>query len=71
MRVLVDIPNLDIKLMDEVAGKLAISRAEFVRRAIADSLTPYRRKMNHAAFGLLSGMEEDGLAYQERLRSEW
>lgn len=71
MRVLVDIPKPDLELVDEVADKLTISRAEFVRRAIADSLTPYRHKIDHAAFGLWSGMEEDGLAYQRRLRSEW
>lgn len=71
MRVLIDVPETDLELMDEVAGKLTISRAEFVRRAISDSLTPYRHKMNHAAFGIWSSMTEDGLAYQERLRSEW
>lgn len=71
MRVLVDIPKSDLDLMDEVAKRLTISRAELVRRAIADSLTPYRHKMNHSAFGLWADMREDGLAYQERLRSEW
>lgn len=71
MRILVDVPNIDLELLDEVTKRRAVSRAEFIRQAIRTSLTPYRQKMNHAAFGAWSAMEEDGLAYQERLRGEW
>ncbi|MGC9222512.1 MAG: ribbon-helix-helix protein, CopG family [Terracidiphilus sp.] len=71
MRILIDVPNIDLELLDEVTKQRAVSRAEFIRQAIRTSLTPYRRKMNHAAFGAWSAMEEDGLAYQERMRSEW
>ena len=71
MRVLVDIPESDLQLVDEVAKRRDISRAQFIREAVASSLTPYRHKMNHAAFGLLSDLSEDGLAFQERMRAEW
>ena len=71
MRTLVDIPDEDIKLLKTVTKKLAISRAEFVRRAVASSLAPYRRKMNHEAFGLWARHPEDGVEYQERMRAEW
>ena len=71
MRILVDVPNPDLKLLDEVTKRRAISRAEFIRQAITTSLTPYRRKMNHAAFGAWADLVEDGLAYQERRRNEW
>jgi len=71
MRTLVDIPDEDLKLLNQVVKKLTISRAEFVRQAVAASLAPHRQKMNHAAFGAWSGFAEDGLAYQERLRAEW
>lgn len=71
MRILVDVPKSDLDLLDEVSKRREISRAEFVRQAIHVSLTPYRRKMNHAAFGAWSQMPEDGLAYQDRLRAEW
>lgn len=71
MRILVDVPKPDLELLDEVADKLTISRAEFIRQAITVSLTPYRHKMNHAAFGLWPGSSEDGLVYQERMRAEW
>lgn len=71
MRTLIDIPENDLKLMSEVARKLEISRSEFVRRAVHSSLAPYRGKMNHEAFGAWTALDEDGLAYQERMRSEW
>lgn len=71
MRTLVDIPAEDLALMNIVVKKLAISRAEFVRRAVATSLAPHRQKMNHQAFGSWSDFPEDGLEYQERIRGEW
>lgn len=71
MRILVDVPKSDLELLDEVTKRRAISRAEFIRRAIAASLTPYRRKMKHSAFGTWSRLSEDGMAYQERIRAEW
>lgn len=71
MRILVDVPKLDLELLDKVTKRREISRAEFIRQAISTSLTPYRRKMNHSAFGAWSDSSEDGLVYQEKLRSEW
>ena len=71
MRTLIDIPDEDLKLLNQVAKKLSISRAEFVRRSVAASLVPHREKMNHAAFGAWADFAEDGLAYQERMRAEW
>lgn len=71
MRTLIDIPDEDIKLLNQVAKKLSVSRSELVRRAVAETLAPHRQKMNHAAFGAWSDFAEDGLAYQERMRAEW
>ncbi|GGG95720.1 CopG family transcriptional regulator [Silvibacterium dinghuense] len=75
MRTLVDIPAEDLDLMHDIVGRLGISRAELVRRAITSYLAPYRGQMTHEAFGLWtsshSGESEDGVAYQERMRSEW
>jgi metal-responsive CopG/Arc/MetJ family transcriptional regulator len=71
MRILVDVPEPDLKLLDKVTKRRDISRAEFIRQAIATSLTPYRQKMNHSAFGTWSELSEDGMAYQERVRAEW
>jgi metal-responsive CopG/Arc/MetJ family transcriptional regulator len=71
MRILVDIPQPDLELLDRASKKRAISRAEFIRQAIRTSLTPYRQNMNHAAFGAWAQHPEDGLDYQERMRAEW
>jgi metal-responsive CopG/Arc/MetJ family transcriptional regulator len=71
MRILVDVPETDLKLLDKVTKRRAISRAEFIRQAIATSLVPHRQKMNHSAFGAWSQISEDGAAYQRRVRAEW
>ena len=71
MRTLIDIPEEDLMLLTQVAKKLSVSRAEFVRQAVATSLAPHRQKMNHAAFGSWPEFSEDGVAYQERMRAEW
>jgi hypothetical protein len=71
MRTLIDIPDEDIKVIGSVTAKLGISRAEFVRRAVAASLVPYRDADQADAFGILKGKLPDGLAYQEKIRGEW
>jgi metal-responsive CopG/Arc/MetJ family transcriptional regulator len=73
MRTLVDIPDDQIAELTQLAEREKVSRAALVRRAIAALLASKRQSSEEAiaaAFGLWSDMEEDGLAYQERLRSE-
>ena len=75
MRTLVDIPDDDLALINAVTKAQSISRAEFVRRAIAQSLSTHRKaqieQARNAAFGLLAGRSIDGMDYQERIRREW
>lgn len=74
MRTLIDIPDDQIAELSRIAEEEKTSRAAVVRRAIADLLAARRaRKVNalDESFGLWSDMKEDGVAYQERLRSEW
>jgi metal-responsive CopG/Arc/MetJ family transcriptional regulator len=75
MRTLVDIPDDDLAVINKVVKAQSISRAEFIRRAIAQSLTAHRKaqieKAREAAFGLLAGRSIDGMEYQERIRQEW
>ena len=71
MRTLVDIPAEDLDLLNGVVKTLAISRAEFVRRAIRKSLEPHRQSKKQEAFGLWANRPVDGLKYQERMRGEW
>jgi len=74
MRTLIDIPDDQIAELAQIAEREKVSRAALVRRAIADLLASRRAKKDDAiaaAFGLWGDDGEDGLAYQERLRSEW
>jgi metal-responsive CopG/Arc/MetJ family transcriptional regulator len=71
MRTLVDIPAEDLELLNGVVKTLAISRAEFVRRAIAQSLEPHRQAQKLEAFGIWSQKPVDGVEYQQRMREEW
>jgi metal-responsive CopG/Arc/MetJ family transcriptional regulator len=75
VRTLVDIPDDQLAELNQLAESQKVSRAALVREAIADLLASRRRRERQkaidAAFGLWAGMEEDGLAYQARLRSEW
>jgi metal-responsive CopG/Arc/MetJ family transcriptional regulator len=73
MRTLVDIPDDQIEELNKLAEREKVSRASLVRCAIADLLASRRKTKGDgiaAAFGIRPDME-DGLAYQERLRSEW
>jgi len=84
MRVLVDIPDDQLSDLRVICAARKLSRAEVVRQAIAAYIVQ-NRPSREAAFGLWKGraislpddagspelMPEDGLAYQERLRSEW
>ncbi|HWF75886.1 MAG TPA: CopG family transcriptional regulator [Caulobacteraceae bacterium] len=74
MRTLVDIPDDQLEELTKLAEREKVSRAALVREAVAALLSAKRKTGDDAidaAFGLWAGMEEDGLAYQERLRSEW
>jgi len=74
MRTLVDIPDDQIAELTQLAEREKVSRAALVRKAISDLLESNRETKGDAikaAFGLWADRDEDGLAYQERLRSEW
>ncbi len=73
MRTLVNIPEQDLELLNAISKSEQISRAEIVRRAIAEYLALHKGKDSgiDEAFGLWTERAEDGLAYQERMRGEW
>ena len=73
MRTLIDIPEQQIEELRSLCQRDGISRAELIRRAIAEYISQYRAKGNDA-FGLWqqTGQEiEDGLEYQQQMRNEW
>ena len=70
MRTIVDIPDQDIQGLDALCSREQISRAEAVRRAVADYLARHKGD-DDAAFGLWQERGQDGLTYQESVRTEW
>jgi predicted transcriptional regulator len=71
MRTVIDLPDEQIEPLKALAEQMRLSRAELVRRAVADYLRRHQPAADDAAFGLWKNRSEDGVAYQERLRSEW
>lgn len=72
MRTIIEIPDFQLEQLGRFAAEANISRAELIRRAVADYLQRYTNtKEDDTAFGLWRTKAEDGLAYQERLRGEW
>ncbi|TXH66796.1 MAG: ribbon-helix-helix protein, CopG family [Thiothrix sp.] len=72
MRTIIEIPDLQLEQLARFAAEANISRAELIRRAVADYLQRYATpKEDETAFGLWAAKAEDGLTYQERIRGEW
>jgi metal-responsive CopG/Arc/MetJ family transcriptional regulator len=70
MRTIVDIPTEQLQQLTEICRREDLSRAEAVRRAIAEFLEKQPRQPDNA-FGLWKGRVADGLSYQQALRDEW
>jgi len=70
MRILVDANEAQVAALDDLAKREKRPRAAVIRAAIDDYVARNTRTSLKESFGLW-GTGEDGLAYQERLRSEW
>lgn len=70
MRALVDIPDEVIEKLNTLSREKGVSRASLIRAALSRLIDEAQTSDVDAAFGLWRG-GEDGLAYQERVRSEW
>jgi metal-responsive CopG/Arc/MetJ family transcriptional regulator len=71
MRTLVDVGDTQLQELDELSKEEKRSRAALIREAIDDYLAKRRTKLEGDAFGLWGKRKVDGLAYQEKVRSEW
>ena len=72
MRILVDANEDQVAALDALAKREKRPRAAVIRAAIDDYVARNKQKAPLAdSFGLWGKDGEDGLAYQERLRSEW
>lgn len=79
MRTIVDIPKEDIAILDAIAKRKGISRAELFR-LIVDKEKAAEMKLRDMAFEQLVQLHQenadnfeglDGVAWQKKMRSEW
>jgi metal-responsive CopG/Arc/MetJ family transcriptional regulator len=71
MRTIIDIPKHILDEIDVLARDQKISRAEAVRRAMAEYLEKRPRSRPDAAFGIWKSRKMDPLAYEDAIRGEW
>jgi metal-responsive CopG/Arc/MetJ family transcriptional regulator len=69
MRTLIDIPEEDLKAIKKITN----NRSDFVRKAIRLSLQQQQAPAPDISrfFGMFPEIAEDGMAFQDRMRSEW
>lgn len=71
VRTIVDLPTSQLEALDALCRRDRISRAEAVRRAVAQLVQRERAVDRDQAFGIWRDRRVDGLHYQARLRREW
>jgi predicted transcriptional regulator len=71
MRTLIDIPDTQIQALAALCERVRQPRAAVIREAIAEYMERHAAKPADAAFGLWGAEAVDGLAYQEKARTEW
>ncbi|MCP1673978.1 metal-responsive CopG/Arc/MetJ family transcriptional regulator [Natronocella acetinitrilica] len=71
MRTIIDLPDDQVELLKQLSKQSRLSRAELVRRAVADYLQRNHSNNGEEAFGIWRHKQLDGVEYQRRLRAEW
>ncbi len=79
MRTIIDIPEDQVKALDVLGKKHDLSRAELVRRAVAQYLEAEQKSQKSKLdqyFGIFKDDPTvfeglDGLAWQRKMRAEW
>jgi len=71
MRTIVDLPEEQVEELSAIAKQARLPRAELLRRAVSEYLLRHKPDHGDAAFGLWKENRQDGLDYEDRMRSEW
>ncbi len=71
MRTIIELPTQQLEALEGLCLRDGISRAEAIRRAIAQHVRLEIAAAPRAAFGLWKSRKVDGLTYQRRMRGEW
>jgi metal-responsive CopG/Arc/MetJ family transcriptional regulator len=70
-RIVIDLPDEDLRLIDAIKAIQKKPRAEIIRRAISGYLTNNCIDNTEDAFGIWQQENADGLTFQTALREEW
>ena len=73
MRTIIDIPDVQVKVLNQLSKKKKVSRAEIVRQALTNYITEYTstKKSYKESFGIWKDKKLDSIEYQRQLRNEW
>ena len=73
MRTIIDIPDIQVKVLNHLSKKKKVSRAEVIRQALTNYISKYSktRKSYKESFGLWKDNKLDSIEYQRNLRNEW
>jgi hypothetical protein len=71
VRTIIELPDDQLDALAEICRQDDISRAEAIRRAVAEHVGRRRAARPAAAFGLWRQRPVDGLRYERRVRREW
>lgn len=71
MRILVDMPDNQVRELARLSAATKRPRAAIIREAVASYIARLKQSDPDDAFGLWGDREVDGLEYQQKLRSEW
>jgi metal-responsive CopG/Arc/MetJ family transcriptional regulator len=70
MRMLVDLPEVELEQLKVLSRARRVSRAELIRQAVSGYLEQNKTGLENS-FGLWEKKAVDGVKYQEQLRGEW
>jgi len=71
MRTIIELPDEHIQRLASLGERERLSRAELVRRAVAEFLDRHATANMQNAFGIWKDRATDALRYQDRIRDEW
>ena len=71
MQTILNLPEQQIYQLNKLSQERQVSPDEIVSSALSEYLPAQDETIIDRVFGLWADRHEDGLAYQERLRSEW
>ena len=70
-RIIIDLPDEDLRLIDAIKDAQKKPRAEIIRKAVSSYLENNRVSEMENAFGVWRQENGDGLMFQTTLREEW